>query len=98
MLCDQHSVNGVPVVFFGRTCQVNPLIARLAKHFDAPIYGARAVRLKNGRHRIELTEAMDAVRLADGKVDVTATMQMITTKIEEWVREYPSQGLWLHRR
>lgn len=98
MLCDQHSVHGVPVVFFGRICKVNPLIARLANHFDAMIYGARAVRLENGHYRIELTEAMEAVRLADGKVDVSTTMQMITTKIEQWVREYPSQWLWLHQR
>jgi hypothetical protein len=32
------------------------------------------------------------------KLDVQGTMQAITTVIEGWVREYPEQWLWLHRR
>lgn len=98
MLCDQHSVNGIPVQFFGQACKVNPLIARLANHFDADIHGARAIRLGDGHYRVELTEAMKPIRRAKGKVDVSATMQMITSCIEQWVREHPSQWLWLHRR
>ena len=30
--------------------------------------------------------------------DIAATMQVITSVIESWVREYPEQWLWLHRR
>jgi len=37
-------------------------------------------------------------RDADGKIDVEGTMQAITSVVEGWVREYPEQWLWVHRR
>ena len=45
MLVDQYYVRGVDVIFFGRRTKANPLLARLARHFDCPIHGARMVRL-----------------------------------------------------
>ena len=98
MLVDQYYVRGVEVMFFGRPTMANPLIARLAQHFDCPIRGTRIVRLPGHRFRGELTEEIAPVRDADGKVDIAGTMQAITTIIEGWVREHPEQWLWLHRR
>jgi len=98
MLVDQHFSDGVDVMFFGRRCKANPLIARLARHFDCPIHGIRAIRLPGGRFRAEITEAVEPPCDAKGRVDVDATMQTITSVVEGWVREYPDQWLWLHRR
>ena len=99
MLVDQHYVRGVDVNFFGRTCKANPLLAQLARHVDCPIHGARIVRLPDrDRFRIDLTEAITPARDGDGRVDVTGTMQIVTSVIEGWVREHPEQWLWLHRR
>jgi KDO2-lipid IV(A) lauroyltransferase len=98
MLVDQYYVRGVEVMFFGRPTMANPLIARLAQHFDCPIRGTRIVRLPGHRFRAELTEEIAPVRDADGKVDIAGTMQVITNVIEGWVREHPEQWLWLHRR
>jgi Kdo2-lipid IVA lauroyltransferase/acyltransferase len=98
MLVDQHFGGGVDVVFFGRQCKVNPTLAWFAHRLDCPIHGARAIRLPDRRFRLELTEALRPPRDQDGKVDVAGTMQMITTIIEGWVREYPEQWLWMHRR
>jgi KDO2-lipid IV(A) lauroyltransferase len=99
MIVDQHYVNGVDVTFFGRRCKANPFIARLAQHVDCPIHGARIIRLPDRhRFRVDLTEAIAPARDADGKIDVEGTMQAITSVIEGWVREYPDQWLWVHRR
>jgi len=98
MLVDQHYVKGVDVTFFGRRCKANPLIARLARHFDCPIHGVRAVRLPHGRFRAEITEAIELPRDSTGSVDIDAAMQTITAVVEGWVREHPEQWLWLHRR
>jgi KDO2-lipid IV(A) lauroyltransferase len=98
MLVDQHFTQGVDVTFFGRRCRANPLLARLARHFDCPIHGIRAVRLPRGRFRAEITEAIEPPRDAGGRVDIEATMQAITSVVEGWVREHPEQWLWLHRR
>jgi Kdo2-lipid IVA lauroyltransferase/acyltransferase len=98
MLVDQHFVGGVDVLFFGRVCKVSPTLARLARRFECPIYGARAVRLPDRRVRIELTEKLEPPRDGEGKIDVAGTMQMVTSIIEGWVREHPEQWLWMHRR
>ncbi len=98
MLVDQYYVRGVPVTFFGRQTMANPLIARLARQIDCPIHGTRVVRLPGHRFRAELTEAIEPVRDADGRVDIAGTMQVITNVVEGWIREHPDQWLWLHRR
>jgi Kdo2-lipid IVA lauroyltransferase/acyltransferase len=47
---------------------------------------------------MEFTDPIAPPREADGKIDVRATMQRITSIVEGWVRERPEQWLWLHRR
>jgi KDO2-lipid IV(A) lauroyltransferase len=98
MLVDQHFGQGVDVTFFGRRCKANPLIARLARHFDCPVHGVRAIRLPHGRFRAEITEPIELPRDASGTIEIEAAMQAITAVVERWVREYPDQWLWLHRR
>jgi KDO2-lipid IV(A) lauroyltransferase len=99
MLVDQHYTKGVAVQFFGRSCKANPLIALLARQLECPIYGLRAIRLPDrNRFRIDITDPIEPPRNGDGRMDVQGTMQAITSVIEGWVREYPDQWLWLHRR
>jgi len=98
MLVDQYYVRGVPVTFFGRQTMANPLLARLAQHFNCPIHGTRIVRLPGNRFRAELTDEIAPARSADGAIDIAGTMQVIMTVIENWIRENPEQWLWLHRR
>ena len=98
MLVDQYFGRGVDVTFFGRTTKANPLLARLARQVDCPIYGARIIRLPDNRFRAEMSEEIKPVRDASGEIDVQATTQRITSVIEGWVRENPEQWLWLHRR
>lgn len=98
MLVDQYYVRGVPVTFFGRRTNANPLIARLARHFNCPIHGARFIRLPDHRLRGDMTDEIQPARDAQGKIDIAGTMQIITSVIEGWIREHPEQWLWLHRR
>ena len=98
MLVDQYYVRGVPVTFFGRRTMANPLLARLAQHFNCPIHGTRIIRLPGHRFRAELSEEITPMRDTSGKIDIAGTMQAITNVIEDWIREHPEQWLWLHRR
>ena len=99
LLVDQHTTQGVDVVFFGRWAKANPLAAQLARLTGAKIRGVRAVRLPDGNHfYAELTDEIAPVRDDEGRIDVHATTQVITNVIEGWVREHPEQWLWLHRR
>jgi KDO2-lipid IV(A) lauroyltransferase len=99
MLADQHYTRGVGVTFFGRRCLANPLIALLARQTGAPIHGMRVVRNPDGNSFWgEISDEVKPARDADGRVDIAGTMQAVTAVIERWVREYPEQWLWLHRR
>ena len=98
MLVDQYLTNGVDVTFFGRKTKANPMLARLLRQVDCPIHGTRIIRLPNNRFRGELTEEIPPVRDANGEIDIQGTMQAVTNVVEGWVREYPEQWLWLHRR
>ena len=98
MLVDQYFHKGVDVTFFGRKTKANPMLARLLRQVDCPIHGTRIIRLPGNRFRAELSEVVPPVRDAAGQIDVQGTMQAITSIIEGWIREYPDQWLWLHRR
>jgi len=98
MLVDQYFGRGVDVTFFGRSVKANPLLARLVRQVEVPIHGVRIVRLPGRRFRAELSDEVNPVRDAQGRLDVAATMQAVTAVIEGWVREHPEQWLWLHRR
>jgi Kdo2-lipid IVA lauroyltransferase/acyltransferase len=98
MLVDQYLTNGVEVSFFGRKTKANPMLARLRRQVECPIYGARIIRLPNNRFRGELSEEVKPVFDASGEIDIQGTMQAVTNVVEGWVREYPEQWLWLHRR
>jgi KDO2-lipid IV(A) lauroyltransferase len=99
MLVDQHMSKGVEVIFFGRRCRANPLIALIARQTECPIHGLRVVRKPDGNSfSVEITDPVEPARDADGRIDIAGTMQAITAVIEGWVREHPEQWLWLHRR
>ena len=97
MLVDQHYPMGVEVSFLGHTCRVNPILARLARGQDVPVYGARVVRLADQRHRFELVGPLEFPRDAAGKIDVQGAMQTVFGVVEGWIREHPEQWMWVHR-
>ena len=98
MLVDQHFSRGVDVTFFGRRCKANPTIARLARQFDCPVVGVRVIRLPDRQFRVAAEGPLTLPRDTDGRVDVPATTQLITSVVERWIREQPEQWLWFHRR
>jgi Kdo2-lipid IVA lauroyltransferase/acyltransferase len=98
MLVDQYFTNGVEVTFFGRKTRANPTLARLRRQVECPIHGVRIIRLPDHRFRAELSEEVEPVRNAAGEIDIQGTMQAVTNVVESWIREYPEQWLWLHRR
>ena len=98
VLVDQYFKRGVPIEFFGRPTKGNQLLAKLVRQFECPVYPARTIRLPNGKFRIELQEKMKIPYGSDGRVDVDALTRQVNAIVEDWVREYPGQWLWLHKR
>ncbi len=98
MLVDQYLTGGVEVTFFGRKTRANPMLARLLRQVECPVHGVRIIRLPGNRFRAELSEEVKPVRDANGQIDIQGTTQAVTSVVEGWIREYPEQWLWLHRR
>lgn len=98
VLVDQKFRRGSKTSFFDQPVHTNPLLPKLVRQFDCPVYPARCVRLPGGRFRLELEEAIELPRNADGDIDVTASCQALNDVVERWVREYPDQWMWFHRR
>ena len=98
MLVDQRFGRGPRVEFLGRPAYANPLMAQLARRYDCPVHGARAIRLPDGRFRLDLTEEIALPRDAEGLIEVDAATQVMNDVIAGWVREHPGQWLWMHRR
>ncbi|WP_349365153.1 MAG: lipid A biosynthesis lauroyl acyltransferase [Roseitalea porphyridii] len=98
VLVDQKFRRGRLGTFFGQPVRTNPLLPKLARQFECPVYPARCVRLPGNRFRLELEEAVELPRGEDGRIDIDASCQMLNDIVERWVRDYPDQWMWLHRR
>ncbi len=97
-LVDQKFSHGVRTTFFGRECNTNPLLAKLARHFDCDIHPCQCLRLPGNRYSLEIMEKIDPPRDDSGRIDVAGTAQLFNDIVEEWVRENPGQWMWFHRR
>lgn len=97
-LVDQKFAGGVSTTFFGRPCETNPVVPMLARRFDCDVFPARCTRLPGNRYRLEIQEAVELVRDANGDVDIEASAQLLNDVVEGWVREHPGQWMWFHKR
>ena len=98
VLVDQKFNSGPKVNFFGKPAPTNPLIARLAALTKGVIIPARCVRLPNNRYRLDVDDPVSLPRNDRGRIDVDASLRIVNDITERWVREYPEQWMWFHRR
>ena len=98
MLVDQKFSKGAATQFFRRPVGTNPLLPKLARQFDAKVHPARCIRLPGGRFKLALEPEIELPRDSNGQVDVTASCQLLNNIVEAWVREYPGQWMWFHKR
>ncbi|MBV9550300.1 MAG: lauroyl acyltransferase [Alphaproteobacteria bacterium] len=98
MLVDQKNDEGVGVPFFGRNAMTTPAPAALALKLGAKIAFVSNRRLDGARFQVTVHPGPDFLPSGDEKADIQALTALITARIEEMVRENPSQWLWIHRR
>ena len=98
LLIDQKMNDGIAVPFFGRPAMTAPALAELALRFGLPIIPARCIRMKGARFRIEVEAPLAFEKTGDNTTDTQNIMGKVNEILEKWVREYPSQWFWVHRR
>jgi KDO2-lipid IV(A) lauroyltransferase len=90
---------GVFVNFFGIPACTASGLARIALRTDAAVVpGFTIWDEKLGKYRLRFDPALELIRTGDLEADIVANTQMFTRVIEDYVRKYPEQWLWVHRR
>lgn len=85
------------VPFFGRPAKTPRGPAVFAMRFGLPTFFAAAVREANGRFRFVATP-VDIPDTGNREADVDTVVARYTSILESWVRKYPGQYFWHHRR
>lgn len=96
---DQNMIaaEGIFVDFFSRPACTTPGLAYMAAQAQAPVVPAFIVRGAGGHHDVYALPALDPP--PDRHEDtIRAATQTYTRIIEDWVRRYPEQWIWIHRR
>jgi KDO2-lipid IV(A) lauroyltransferase len=101
MLIDTNMTppQGIFVDFFGIPACTASGLARIALKTDAAVVPTFTIwDAALGKYRLRFDPAVELVRRGDLEADIKANTQKFTSIIEEYVRKYPEQWLWVHRR
>jgi Kdo2-lipid IVA lauroyltransferase/acyltransferase len=99
MLIDQvlPADRGVFVPFFGRPACTTPALSMAALRTGAPVFIFMTIR--EGDHlRMFIEGPFPAPNTGDRRRDIVEHTAAVTQAIERYIRRYPEQWLWLHRR
>ena len=90
---------GVFVPFFGvLACTASGMARIAAKTGAAVVPGFLLWEQSEQRYVLHFGEELQVVRTGDAEQDVVANTASFTAAIERYIRQYPEQWLWLHRR
>jgi KDO2-lipid IV(A) lauroyltransferase len=90
---------GVFVDFFGIPACTASGLARIALRTNSAVVPGFTIWDKlAGKYRLRFDPAVELIRTGDLEADIVANTQKFTKVIEDYVRRYPDQWLWVHRR
>jgi len=98
ILVDQKMNDGIKVNYFGRGAMTAPAVASIALKFECPIIPIRAVRVNGAYFKVLIQPPLDIKKTGDKDTDILKIMTDVNSILESWVREYPSQWIWIHNR
>ncbi len=90
---------GVFVPFFGVEACTASGLARVALHSGAAVLpGFLVWEAAERKYVLRFGAELELIRTGDGAQDIVANTALFTATIEAYVRRYPEQWLWVHRR
>jgi KDO2-lipid IV(A) lauroyltransferase len=90
---------GIFVDFFGVAASTTFMLAKLALRTDAAVLPVFAPwDSKRRRFLLKIDEPLSVERTGNDEDDVRRLTQLFTDVVERYVRRYPDQWLWIHRR
>ena len=97
LLADLRDFRGLSVPFFHRPAPSTPIPAMLSVTQDAPILIGRVIRKDGAFFEVEF-KLMEFTPTGERDADIAALTALIHRQFETWIREYPDQWMWGHRR
>ncbi len=99
LVCDQHaSSHGIMAEFFGRPAKTVTSPARLHLATRAPIICGCCVRTGLMKFKIIASQPLMYEPTSDRDADILRITNDINRRLEAFIRLYPEQYLWAHRR
>jgi KDO2-lipid IV(A) lauroyltransferase len=90
---------GVFVKFFGKQACTASGVARVALKTGAAVLpGFMLWEEAERRYVLHFGPQLVFERSEDEEADILAATQLCTSVLEKWIRRYPDQWLWIHRR
>jgi Kdo2-lipid IVA lauroyltransferase/acyltransferase len=87
------------VDFFGVKASTTASIARLALKTNAYVVPVFAVwNEAKQKYVVNIEEPIDFVKSDDNEQDVLELTQKVTNSVEKYVRAFPEQWMWIHKR
>lgn len=101
ILADHNTTleEGVFVDFFGIPASTTSGLARIALRTGAAVVpGFLSWDVQRRKYRLRFEPAIELVRTGNEELDVKENTQRFMRVIENYVRTYPDQWLWVHKR
>jgi KDO2-lipid IV(A) lauroyltransferase len=90
---------GIFVDFFGVPASTTFMLAKLALRTEATVLPVFAPwDPERRRFLLKIDGPLSIARSGDDEDDVRRLTQLFTGVVEKYVRRYPDQWLWIHRR
>jgi KDO2-lipid IV(A) lauroyltransferase len=90
---------GVFVEFFGRQACTASGLARVALKTGAAVLpGFMVWEPAEGKYVLHFGPELEFTQSGDTEADILAATQQCAAATEAWIRRYPDQWLWIHRR
>ncbi len=99
MAIDQHSrKEAVVTQFFGKPAMTTASAALLAQKTGCIVMVGACFRCEDGRFGGAFSEPIPTQVTGDRETDLQENTQRYVSEIEKFVRKYPGDWMWMHRR
>lgn len=90
--------DGVRTDFLGVPASTWTGAARLAVRTGSPVVPVAIARDEDGHHTLHIGTALDPTGVTASDADIAALTARISAAVETYIRRWPEQWFWVHRR
>lgn len=99
VLADQDArESGIFIDFFGRPASTFRGPAVLHRKTEAPVIMSFLLRESPGKFKLIIEKPLDFIKTDNKNNDIIYNTTLWSNKLEEYIRLYPEQWFWVHRR